>query len=211
MPDMLDIERLQRFLESMGFWAPLIFVLLQLLQVVFAPIPGNVITLAGALVFGFWEGFLLSSAAIAVGSLLCFGLGRRLGKAALRKWLKPARFDKYDKFISDEKNKARTYMLLFLCLLFPFMPDDLLCLLAGVTSIRFRTFAIMVVLARPWGLLAAALLGAYGLSLPLWLLIVIGALLLALGILAVRYAKELESWIMAKIRLISSKILKKSN
>ncbi len=50
-------------------------------------------------------------------------------------------------------------MFLTLAFLFPFFPDDLLCILAGLSSLSFRCFAVIVLLARPWGLLFASALG----------------------------------------------------
>ena len=64
--------------------------------------------------------------------------------------------------------REKQEVFLFLALLFPFFPDDMLCILAGLTSIPTRRFAVLVLLTRPWGLVFAALLGSGAFSLPLW-------------------------------------------
>lgn len=192
-------ERLQDYLRGFGVWAPLVFLLFQFLQVLIAPIPGNVLTVVGGLLFGFAESFLLSWAAVTAGSLLCFAIGRKLGRAALRKLLKPARFDRYEAFITNDRHKARADMALFLAFLFPFLPDDLLCLLAGVTDLKFRTFVIMVLVARPWGLAAAAFFGAYGTRMPLWATISLLVLCVVAAIFALRNAEKLEAFAMRVI------------
>ena len=58
-------------------------------------------------------------------------------------------------------------VFLILAFLFPFFPDDLICILAGLTDIPFRRFLIVALLTRPWGLLAASALGGSTLSIPL--------------------------------------------
>ena len=62
-------ETLQEYVGSFGVWAPLVFILLQIAQVIFAPIPGNVTTLAGGAMFGFWPAMAYSVFAVFVGSM----------------------------------------------------------------------------------------------------------------------------------------------
>lgn len=195
-------ERLQDYLRGFGIWAPLVFAILQLIQVVITLIPGNVVTLVGGLCFGFWQAFLISWISVTCGSLICFGIGRKLGRTALRKLLKPERFDRYEAFISNDRHKARTDVALFLMLLFPFMPDNLLCLLAGVTELKFRPFVVMVLVARPWGLASAAAFGAFGTRLPLWAII---GLLVVCGVaafFAIRNAEKLEAFMLRLIQAL---------
>lgn len=63
-----SVEALQAYVRGFGAWAPAIFILLQIAQVIFAPIPGNVTTLAGGALFGFWPSFFYSTIAIFLGS-----------------------------------------------------------------------------------------------------------------------------------------------
>ena len=195
----LDPERLREVLDGFGFWAPIVFAFLQLLQVVIAPIPGNVVTAVGGLLFGLWEAFFLSFAATIAGSMICFSIGRKLGRAAMRKFLKAERFDRYEALMTSDRAKARTGVALFLAMLLPFMPHDLLCFPAGVTDIKFRTFVVIVIVARPWGLLASAGFGAYGGRLPLWGIAALLVLCAAVGFFAMRNAERLEHF---GIRLI---------
>ena len=77
--------------------------------------------------------------------------------------------EKYLPIIEEKQD-----MFLFLTMLFPFFPDDALCMLAGLTKIPLGRFVAIMALARPWGLVVAALLGSGSLSLPVWAWAVIG-------------------------------------
>ena len=158
-----SVEALQAYVRGFGAWAPAIFILLQIAQVIFAPIPGNVTTLAGGALFGFWPSFFYSTVAICLGSLVAFGIGRYCGKPIVYKLASPAIVDKYLNVLAGKQRL--TLALLFL---FPFFPDDVLCLLAGLTGYSWSWFAVMVLLTRPWGTIVSALVGSGSLSIPLW-------------------------------------------
>ena len=84
--------------------------------------------------------------------------------------------------------------------LFPFFPDDVLCILAGLTRIPAARFAVIALITRPWGLLFAAAVGSGGISLPVWgwALIAIGGV--ALFLLGLRYGDAIEERILKKFR-----------
>ena len=147
-------QALQEYVSGFGAWAPAIFMLLQIAQVIIAPIPGNVTTLAGGAMFGFGPALAYSTIAILIGSLIAFGIGRVCGRPLVNK-LAPA--DVVDKYLNVLAGKQR--MTLALMFLFPFFPDDVLCLLAGLTGYSWGWFAVMVLLTRPWGLVFSALVG----------------------------------------------------
>lgn len=182
-------ESLKAYIDSFNGWAPVVFFGLQFMQVIISPIPGNLTTLMGGLMFGFWQGFLLSLLAIVIGSLCAFLLGRAFGRPLVERVVGKKVVDKYLNTVS-----SRQYIVLILLFLLPIFPDDMLCLIAGLTAMRFRTFAILMVLTRPWGLLVSALLGAgiISVSIPLWCWIVAGVVCVALIVAAIKYAPRIE-------------------
>ena len=194
-----DEARLRAAVEQAGPWGPAVFFLLQLAQVIAAPIPGNVTTLAGGAVFGLWKSFLLSTAAVVVGSAAAFALVRRFGRPLARRFVKEETMDKYESLL-----KGRTGPLLALMFLFPFFPDDALCFLAGLTPISFGRFLLLTVLTRPWGLLVSALIGAGAVHLPWWAMALLAAAGIVLGVLAVKYGPAAEEsmvqWFRRHIR-----------
>lgn len=205
----LDRELLENFIGSLGLLGPLIFLLLQIFQVVVAPVPGNVLTLVGGALFGFWPGFLLSYLGNIIGSVLGFLLARKAGRAVYRKLFSAAKYEKYMRTIGAGASLSRIKLLLILVILLPFLPSDLMCLAVGLTPLPFKTFLIIVFICRPWGQLAAALLGAHSLSLPLNALIPLAAVMLAVGCVAVYYAPVIERFTFDMMHKLTDRFHKK--
>ena len=195
-----SVEELRALIDRAGAFAGIVFFLLQMLTVIIAPIPSNVTMMAGALALGFWQAMLLGIAAIWAGSMLMFLLARRLGHRAVQRWMDHGIMEKYLPVIEEKQ-----YMFLFLTLLFPFFPDDMLCILAGLTSMPTARFAGIMLLARPWGLIFAALLGSGELSLPAWGWAVLVGVLAVIFVLAMKYSRQIEERLFALVSRLSAR------
>lgn len=193
-----SVEELRALIDEAGAFAGIVFFLLQMLTVIVAPIPSNVTMMAGALALGFWPSLLLGIAAIWAGSMVMFLLSRRLGQHAVQGFIDRSVMEKYLPLIEEKQD-----MFLFLTLLFPFFPDDMLCILAGLTSIPTGRFAAIMLLARPWGLIFAALLGSGMLSLPPWGWAVLTLALGAVFVLAMKYSRRIEDRLFALVSRLS--------
>jgi uncharacterized membrane protein YdjX (TVP38/TMEM64 family) len=137
-----DPDKMRQLVDSTGPFAPLVFVLLQTFQVVFAPIPGNVTGAVGGVIFGWW-GLPLTIIGSALGMIIVVALARRFGRQLLERFFKKDEIKKFD-FLID----AKAELALFLIFLFPFFPDDLVGYLAGLTGVRFRTIILISIIAR---------------------------------------------------------------
>ena len=195
-----SVEELRALIDRAGAFAGIVFFLLQMLTVIIAPIPSNVTMMAGALALGFWQAMLLGIAAIWAGSMLMFLLARRLGHRAVQRWMDHGIMEKYLPVIEEKQD-----MFLFLTLLFPFFPDDMLCILAGLTSMPTARFAGIMLLARPWGLIFAALLGSGELSLPAWDWAVLVGVLAVIFVLAMKYSRQIEERLFALVSRLSAR------
>ena len=195
-----SVEELRELIDEAGAFAGIVFFLLQMLTVIVAPIPSNVTMMAGALALGFWPAMLLGIAAIWLGSLIMFMLARRLGQRAVQGFIDRSVMEKYLPLIEEKQD-----MFLFLTLLFPFFPDDMLCILAGLTSMPTGRFAVIMLLARPWGLIFAALLGSGAFSLPPWGWAVLTLVMGAVFVLAMKYSRQIEDRLFALVSQISKK------
>src|SRR2546425_10461043 len=76
-----DKQLMHAMLARWGVLAPVVFIAIQALQVIIAPIPGEVTGLLGGFVFGPWLGFFYSTVGLTIGSLGAFLVGRWLGAA----------------------------------------------------------------------------------------------------------------------------------
>lgn len=192
-------ESLRTYVESFGAWAPLAFFALQFLQVIFAPIPGAVTTVVGGMLFGFWKGLLLSISAVFFGSVCAFLLGRLFGRPLAERIASKETVEKYMSTVT-----LRQRVMLFLMFLLPFFPDDVICIIAGFSAMKLRTFMLIVLFSRPWGFAIFSFLGTNALSLPFWAWVIIGFLAVAIVILAMKYAPLIEErarvWLDKKYR-----------
>ena len=190
-----SLEALRAYIQQVSPYSHLCFFLVQLLSVVLAPIPSNVTALAGGVLFGTWPSFLMTFGAVALGSVLVFLLARGVGRDAVNRFVGKKVSEKYREVI-----QSKTDVFLVLAFLFPFFPDDVLCILAGLTSISLRRFVVVVLLTRPWGLLVASALGGASFSLPWWGMALIGVCGLGLFLLGLKYGDRVEESILRRLR-----------
>ena len=136
-------DTLQTYLEKSGGWMPAFYVILQYLQVVVLPIPSIVSTVAGVALFGAFKTLIYSLIGILLGSLTAFWIGRKLGYKAVRWMIGEETLKKWQKKVKGKDNLVLSVMFLL-----PFFPDDVLCFLAGLSSMSLRFFLVLIVCSR---------------------------------------------------------------
>ena len=149
----------------------------------------------GGLLFGTLPAFLLTAGAVTLGSVIVFQLGRTLGRPFAERFISRRNLEKYGEVIRRKRD-----VFLFLAFLFPFFPDDLICIMAGLTDVPFRRFLVLVAVARPWGLLVASALGGSALSIPLWGMVLLGLGGLALFLWAMKYGDRFEEAVLKRLK-----------
>lgn len=147
--------QLKRIILSYGPYSPLAFILVQILQVVVAPIPGGAIEFLGGYIFGVKAGFFYSMAGLLLGSWLAFSLARIFERWALEKFVSEEIRKKFDYLIGHEG-----VILSFLLFLIPGFPKDALCYILGLTPMHLGIFLIISTIGRIPGTLMATLQGA---------------------------------------------------
>ena len=195
-----SVDKMRNFILDLGFWGRITFVFLQFLQVTFIPIPSTILTIAGSIIYGPLQGGLLSLSGILLGSILAFYLGKTFGNKLVTFMVGEESCKKWVNFLS----KAR-YTFFFMMLL-PMFPDDVLCLVAGITSMSWAFFVLTNLITRPIGIFVTSYLGS-GEIIPYhgWGLIVWGIILVAVGVLmwlVTKYDKRIENFF---IRLFTIK------
>ena len=188
-------EGIKAYIEARAPWSHLTFFFLQLMSVIVAPIPSNVTALAGAILFGTIPAFLLTWSAVIIGSLAVFFLARALGQSFAARFVGRKLSAKYLDIIRRKRDA-----FLFLAFLFPFFPDDILCILAGVTEVSWKRFLLLCLVARPWGLLVSCAVGGSALDFPLWAMIALGIAGAAIFVLAMVFGDKIENRLLEKFR-----------
>ena len=147
----------QKFRESLGsgFESYLIFVGIQILQVVFAFIPGEAVEFAAGYVFGAFWGTVLCLIGVAIATALVFGLTRLLGRKFTEIMLDKKDHKKF-KFLNDEKNLEWIFAILYFII---GTPKDVITYFAGITKIKFGVFMVISTLCRIPSILTSAIAG----------------------------------------------------
>ena len=190
-----SLEGIQRYIEAFSPYSQLVFLAVQLASVILAPIPSNITAAGGALLFGMWESFLLTWLAVTAGSMIVFGLSRALGQDFADRFVGQKVSSRYLDIIRRKQD-----VFLALVFLFPFFPDDLICILAGLTQIRWTRFLGIVLLFRPWGLLVASAVGSSVISIPLWGMALIGIAGAAFFLVGLKYGDQVEEALLRRFR-----------
>ena len=142
--DRIDsVDEFREYISSFGGFAVVIFILVQFLQVVVLPIPAFITVGAGVLLFGEFKGALFSCLGIIAGSIFAYFIGRIFG-FKVAKWLVGE--ESLNKGLKTIKGKDR--LIITFIFLFPFFPDDILCFVAGITTISPGFFIIMIFITR---------------------------------------------------------------
>lgn len=136
-------QEIRRFLKRTGHFAPLVFIALQALQVVLAPIPGEATGILGGYLFGTTMGFLYSSIGLTLGSALAFGVGRRLGQPLVRRLVSEAVFRRFN-FLARTGGEMATFILF----LTPGFPKDILCFILGLSPMPVGMFLVITGFGR---------------------------------------------------------------
>lgn len=154
-----DINALRGLVGNSVILGPIVFILLQILQVVIPIIPGGVSSAAGVLIFGPYLGFVYNYVGISIGSVIIFLLGRRYGKPFILSMIS----DKtYDKYIGWLDNQSRFEKLFALAIFLPVAPDDALCLMAGLTNMTVKKFTLIILLVKPASIFLYSMALIYG-------------------------------------------------
>jgi len=149
-------DRLSGLLNSYGWKGVLVFIGIQMLQVVVAAIPGEFVQIAGGYIYGTWLGTLYSLTGIVLGSVLVFFIARLLGYPVVRLFVSSKQLEKYSFMINSKKTEAAMFVLF----LIPGIPKDVLTYIAGITPVRpLKLFAIITIGRLP-ALLASSYIGS---------------------------------------------------
>jgi len=185
-----DPHRLKEMITSFGPYSPLIYILLQLSQVVATPIPGGAVEFLGGYLFGVKAGLLYSMIGSIVGSWLAFSMARLFKKWAVEKFVSPKTLKKFDYLIGHEG-----VIISFLLFLIPGFPKDALCYILGLTPMHLGVFLIISTIGRIPGTLMATLQGAKAFDHQYKLfLILLGISALVILVFYI-YHEEIHGWI----------------
>jgi uncharacterized membrane protein YdjX (TVP38/TMEM64 family) len=174
-----DRKHLIEFVKSFGALSVIVFIGLQILQVLFAPIPGEVTGFIGGYIYGSALGTIYSTIGLTIGSWLAFMLARWLGMPFVEKAVNLSILKKYDYFM-EHQGKLITFILF----LIPGFPKDALCYVIGLSHMPINTFLLVSVSGRLLGTAMLSISGdfaRYDQHGALWILVAISLVFCAVA------------------------------
>lgn len=193
-----SVTSLKNYILSTAEKGILVYILIQILQVVFLPIPASIICIVGSLIYGPWLGGLYCCIGVLVGSYLSYFIGKVFGYKLVTWIVGKENTDKYSDIL-----RKRGGVFLSLAFLLPMFPDDILCFIAGTTKMRAKTFLWITLITRPIGVVCMALFGS-GYLIPFsgWGIYAWGVILVvavALVYIIFRWQEQIQNYILSKI------------
>jgi uncharacterized membrane protein YdjX (TVP38/TMEM64 family) len=138
-----DSEALRTWLDQFGVFAPIVFIGLQALQVIVAPIPGQVVALVAGYLFGPLAGTVYSLTGVLIGSTVAFSLSKRYGRSFVERVIHEDVIARFDGFVDTVGIPG-----LFAFVVIPGLPDDAICFLSGLTKWSLPTFIGVIAVGR---------------------------------------------------------------
>jgi uncharacterized membrane protein YdjX (TVP38/TMEM64 family) len=183
-------ERARELIAQAGPWGPVVFILMQIAQVLVAPVPGQVTGFVGGFLFGPLLGTVYTTIGAAIGFTLIFVLARKLGRPFVEYFVDARVLRKFD-YLAESKGA----LVLFLIFLLPAFPDDVICYIAGLTTIKIRMLVLISLIGRLPGNALLSLTGAGVAESNMQLVYSIVAIMAVVGAVAYWQRKKIEAWV----------------
>ncbi len=150
-------EDVLAILESYESQTALIYILIQVIQIVISIIPGQAFQFAAGYVFTLPQAFIYTSIGAILGTTVSYYLVKTLGKDFVHLILGE---DK-TKYYTERLNRKRAYTIVLLLYLIPGLPKDIVCYCAGISEMNFRAFLILSFIGRSFGFSGSILVGYF--------------------------------------------------
>jgi uncharacterized membrane protein YdjX (TVP38/TMEM64 family) len=147
-------QALREYISGFGAFGPVIIILLIVLEVIIAPIPGAIISIGSGAAFGAIDGAIYSYAGNLIGAAIAFWLSRRFGRPLAQRFIKEDKLEHYDRFIRDKGVYG-----IWIAYMFPVFPVDIISYVLGLSNLRFTTFIKIIAVAFVPNILILSLIG----------------------------------------------------
>lgn len=146
----------QDFVKGYGVFGVIIVFLLQILQIVVALIPGELVEFAAGSLYGWLGGLIICLLGVIAGEFLIFKIVRVWGEDFVLKVAGNEKLEKFKFLKSEDKLKKITFILYFL----PGTPKDLLAYIIPLTKISLKDFLIISTFARIFSIVSTTFAGS---------------------------------------------------
>ncbi len=194
-------DQVRAWVEGLGGWGPLAIILLEMIQALLAPIPGQAIEAVSGYLYGPWWGTLYPMIGMAMGSFLTFSLARRFGRPLAIRLIGKQAMARLDDLV--RRGGAPFFFLIWLL---PFAPHDLACFAAGLTPMPIRQFMVLMLLGRLPGVFVSVWVGANAARIePEWWAVLFVAIAVA-GLVLWRWGEQIQESVLGFIERASNRL-----
>lgn len=154
-----DVESFKFFINSFGVLGPILLTVFQCVKTVYAVIPSTLGCIVGPALFGPCIGIICNYIGICTGSFLAFTLSRKFGVSLVKQIFSEK---KYQRYLKKMEKWHRSYpVFLWIAIFLPISPDDFLCYFTGLTEMKFKKFAIIILTSKPFTIIIYGLIFGY--------------------------------------------------
>ena len=150
-------EYIRNYLAGFGNVGFLVYMLIQIIQVVIVIIPGDIVSASGGFVYGIPLGFILSYTGLIIGSVIVFYISRIFGYELVSKLFAEEKIER----ISGILNSTKGTVGLFIICCIPFIPKDIMMYIAGLTPVKSPRLFIIYGISRIPSVLIWVSIGAH--------------------------------------------------
>ncbi len=186
-----SFEDIITFLAAYKTESILIYIAVQIIQIIISVIPGQAFQFAAGYLFGFPMGLLYSIIGAAIGTTITYCLAKFLGKDAIHIFFNEERIN----YFVERLNSKKAYTIVFLLYLIPGLPKDIVSYAAGISEMSFRPFLIVSLVGRLAGMSGSLLIGAFYFKKHYIGMALVGVLAVAMFILCLIKRKKISVYI----------------
>lgn len=150
-----SIRQVESFFDEYKTQSILVYIIVQILQIVICIIPGQWLQFAAGYMYGFWLGYLWSLIGAFLGTVITYYIARILGTDAMHLIFGEERIKK----MLDKLNSKKAVILVFIVYLIPGLPKDLCSYVAGISRMKLKPFLIISLIGRTPGMMGSLLIG----------------------------------------------------
>lgn len=176
-----SFDDLRQLILGFGGWGIITYIVINLLQCLVIPVPTTLTVLVGTAIYGPFVAFLYAAIGVIIGSSIAFVIGRYCSRPVINWIFGKNKVEKYQNLLNE-----RAELILFLTLTLPLFPDDLICMMAGISNIKYYKFLLISIIARGVGLASISFLGSgriipfKGWGIAVWILLACAIAMIAI-------------------------------
>ncbi|MDO5491588.1 MAG: VTT domain-containing protein [Bacillota bacterium] len=182
-----SIEAVEAFFARYRSQSILIYLGLQIIQIVICILPGAALQFSAGYLFHFWFGLLLTLTGAAIGTVLTYYLAGILGRDAMHLIFGEEKIQN----MLEKINSKKGVIIVFLIYLIPGVPKDLCTYAAGLSEMKLKPFLILSMVGRTPAMMGSLLIGHQVQTGGYAAAAVIGGLAVVLCVLGVVFRRQI--------------------